>query len=107
MDPDADRAGGGPLRGDRVVEVAGRDRVDREGRERPQIQARKLAPAARLGCLAQDRRLESPRQATVEHQSLDHIARVVGRPEATDDLGAPAVAGRGERDQHQIARLCA
>jgi hypothetical protein len=94
VDPDADRAVVEALGRDRVVEVARGRRVDREGGEVAQVLAGAFLsvrrPLGRLAGGALDGGVEAAAQPAVEHQRLEHVARVVGPPEPARDLAVPA-----------------
>ncbi len=89
------------LGGDRVVEVARGRRVDRERRQRAQVQpagclllGRALGGGARL---ALDVRLEAPPQPAVEQHRLHDVARHVRAPDPPQDLARARSAGRWAR----------
>ncbi len=93
------------LGGDRVVEVARGDRIDRERRQVGEVAAGDLlvdAVVARLLGGALHGGIEAPPQPAVEHERLEHVGGHVRAPEAAQDLGVAAGA-RGRPDQHEVA----
>ena len=108
--PDAHRAVVERLGGDRVVEVARGRRVDRERRQRAQVQPpgglvlrRALGGRARL---ALDVRVEAAPQPAVEQHRLDHVAGDVRAADPAHDLRV-ARARPVRRDEHEVARRAA
>ena len=95
-----------PLGGDRVVEVARGRRVDGEGRQVAQVAARPGPVRRRAGGgarLALHDRVEAAPQPAVEHQRLEHVARVVRPPEPPDYLAVAPAAPVGAHE-HEVAR---
>src|SRR5262249_44305649 len=91
------------LGGDRIVEVAGVDRVDREGGELAEIAAflKEVGPVPvfRFGRFLFDAIREAAAQALVEHEGLEHVARDVRLPDLADHPGA----GLAAADQDDVA----
>ncbi len=104
MDPYADRAVLEPLGADRVVEVAGGRRVDRERREVAQVGARDLdrRPLGGGPRLAVDQRVEAAAQPAVDHQPFEHVARHVRAPEPAQHAAVPG-ARPARRHEHEVA----
>ena len=93
------------LGADRVVEVLGGGRVDRERRQLAQVaRARRRSPGSPRRAPARSTPGGKRRaQPAVEHQRLDHVAGDVGLPEHALDFGAPRRAVP-RAQQHEVAR---
>ena len=98
MHPHAPAVGTELLARDRVVEVARGDRVDRERRQAGEVAARVVGRAGLLRRALHAGR-EAARQAAVEHQRLEHVARDVGAPEDAVDREAPALRPHAQQRQ--------
>ena len=70
-------------------------------RRGPASAVRRLLGGGARGAL--DGGVEAAPQPAVEHQRLEHVARVVGAPEPPRDLAVAAARAR-RRDEHEVAR---
>ena len=104
VDPDAPVLVAERLARDRVVEVAGGDGVDGEGRQVREVAAGDVGRADVLGG-ALDPCGERAPQATIEHQRLDDVPGDVRAPEHAGDLVAPALGVGMQQSQAPGARV--
>ena len=112
MHPHSYASAGQPLGGERVVEVLGARRIDRERGQGAQVPPASLGHLARRALaallagalrLALDLLGEGARQAAVEHQRLDRVARDLWAADHAHDPRPVIAPAAGRLHQHEVA----